>query len=131
MLYVLAFFLPPFAVLFAGYPGKFFLNCILSLCGFIPGIIHAITIVSDKKKQESDNRLAEQISKGVAIANSMKGNSSENNTTLFKAINSAIATSEGTKTDPYLEIEKMANLKEKGIISDEEFQAMKKKLLGI
>jgi Short C-terminal domain len=33
--------------------------------------------------------------------------------------------------DPYAEIEKLARLKEQGIISDEEFEAKKKQLLGI
>lgn len=33
-------------------------------------------------------------------------------------------------TDPYAELEKLGNLKDKGLISQEEFDAKKKQLLG-
>ena len=40
---LLAIFLPPLGVLLKEGPGmQFFINCILTLLGYIPGIIHAL-----------------------------------------------------------------------------------------
>ena len=36
-----------------------------------------------------------------------------------------------TEADPYAEIEKLARLKDQGIITEEEFEAKKKQLLGL
>ena len=49
MLYLLAIFLPPVAVLFAGKPGQAFINLILTLCFYVPGLIHAILVINDAK----------------------------------------------------------------------------------
>lgn len=55
ILYIVAFFFPPIAVLLrAGLCNKdFLLNILLTLCGFVPGMIHAfyyITITSPLRR---------------------------------------------------------------------------------
>jgi len=47
MRYFLAIILPPIAVLLCGQPIQFFLNIILTLLGWIPGVIHAILVVNN------------------------------------------------------------------------------------
>ena len=49
MLYFLAIVLPPLAVLLAGKPGAAVLNVVLTLCFWIPGVIHAILCVNEAK----------------------------------------------------------------------------------
>lgn len=44
---IVAILLPPLGVfLQVGFSGQFFLNILLTLLGYIPGIIHAIWIIS-------------------------------------------------------------------------------------
>ncbi len=44
---IVAVILPPVGVfLQVGFSGQFFLNILLTLLGYIPGIIHAIWIIS-------------------------------------------------------------------------------------
>ncbi|MCP3028930.1 YqaE/Pmp3 family membrane protein [Halobacillus sp. A5] len=53
MLYILAIFLPPVAVLLTGQIGKALLNLLLTMIFFVPGAIHAAVVVKDhydKKK---------------------------------------------------------------------------------
>ena len=45
MKYLLAVLLPPCAVWSCGKKDEFFLNIILCLCGYIPGVIHALFVV--------------------------------------------------------------------------------------
>ena len=45
MRYFLAIVLPPLAVLLCGKPIQFLLNILLTLLGWIPGVIHAILVV--------------------------------------------------------------------------------------
>ena len=56
MLYILAFLLPPLAVLLCGKPVQAFLNIFLSLLFWFPGVIHAILVVhehyADKRNKE-------------------------------------------------------------------------------
>ena len=47
--YLLAIVLPPVAVLLCGTPGAALLNCLLTLCFWIPGVIHALLVVSESK----------------------------------------------------------------------------------
>lgn len=43
---LLAIFIPPLGVFLQEGLGKhFWINCILTLCGYVPGIIHAIYII--------------------------------------------------------------------------------------
>jgi uncharacterized membrane protein YqaE (UPF0057 family) len=46
MLYLLAILLPPVAVLMVGKPGQALLNLVLTLCFWVPGIIHALLVVN-------------------------------------------------------------------------------------
>ena len=58
MHYLLAIILPPVAVLTAGFrPFSFILSIVLTLCLWIPGIIHAILVVSERK---ADKRMDKQ-----------------------------------------------------------------------
>ena len=52
MLYLLCLFLPPVAVLFTGRVGAFFLSLILTLFGWLPGVIHAFFVVNDWKQEK-------------------------------------------------------------------------------
>ena len=46
MRYLLAIILPPVAVLLCGKPIQFLFNILLTLCFWIPGVIHAICVVN-------------------------------------------------------------------------------------
>lgn len=47
LLIVLSILLPPLGVFFeVGLSGKFWLNVLLTLLGYIPGIIHAVWVIS-------------------------------------------------------------------------------------
>lgn len=56
MRYFLAIVLPPLAVFLCGKPVQGLLNIILTICGWIPGVIHALFVVNshlaDKRNQE-------------------------------------------------------------------------------
>lgn len=57
MLYLLALLLPPLAVLLVGKPFQAILNLILTCFFWIPGAIHAVLVVHDKK---ADRRIRKQ-----------------------------------------------------------------------
>jgi len=47
---IIAIFLPPVGVfLQVGFGGAFWLNILLTLLGYIPGIIHAVYIIVSRK----------------------------------------------------------------------------------
>lgn len=56
MMYFLAIVLPPIAVLLCGKPFQALLNLILTLFFWLPGAIHAILVVKDKKDNERMER---------------------------------------------------------------------------
>jgi len=46
---IIAILLPPLGVfLQEGFSGQFFLNILLTLLGYIPGIVHAVWIISKR-----------------------------------------------------------------------------------
>ena len=48
---LLAIFLPPLGVFFTvGLKGAFWLNILLTLLGFLPGIIHAVWVIAKADK---------------------------------------------------------------------------------
>lgn len=47
MRYFLCIIFPPLAVLTTGRIGAFILSCLLTLCLWIPGVIHAILVTND------------------------------------------------------------------------------------
>ncbi|MGM0888944.1 MAG: YqaE/Pmp3 family membrane protein [Bacillota bacterium] len=57
MLYLIAIIFPPLAVLLAGKPIQSVLNLVLTLFFYVPGLIHAILMVHDKK---ADKRMKQQ-----------------------------------------------------------------------
>ncbi|MCP4175976.1 MAG: YqaE/Pmp3 family membrane protein [Fuerstiella sp.] len=61
MRYFLIFLLPPVAVLLRGKPLLSVLNLILTLSGWIPGVIHALLIINDHKHNESLSRRLEAV----------------------------------------------------------------------
>lgn len=61
MRYLLAIILPPVAVLLCGKPVQAILNIILTLLGWIPGVIHAILVVNSHLADERTARLEKAI----------------------------------------------------------------------
>ncbi|MGR5874521.1 YqaE/Pmp3 family membrane protein [Bacillus pacificus] len=64
MMCLLAILLPPVAVLFCGKPFQAIINFILTLIFWVPGVIHAILVVHDKK---ADRRLKNKFKAYVEI----------------------------------------------------------------
>ena len=63
---LLAILLPPVAVLICGKPIQALLNCLLTLCFWIPGMIHAIIVVNN---HNADKRQAALIAaQNAAVA---------------------------------------------------------------
>lgn len=59
MLYFLAIVLPPLAVFLAGgRPMQALLNLVLTLLGWIPGVIHAFLVVGEHKADKRAERQA-------------------------------------------------------------------------
>lgn len=52
MRYLFAIFLPPVAVIMCGKPFQFLLNIVLSCIYWIPGMIHALLVVSAWERKE-------------------------------------------------------------------------------
>ena len=61
MRYLLAIILPPLAVLLCGKPIQFLLNILLTLCFWVPGVVHAILVVHDHLEDKRANRLMKAI----------------------------------------------------------------------
>ena len=57
MIYLLAILLPPVAVLLVGTRLQALLNLLLTMIGYVPGIIHAILVVIWHKAAQRDQRL--------------------------------------------------------------------------
>lgn len=62
MMYLLAIFFPPVAVLLVGKPFQAIINFFLTLLFWIPGAIHAILLVNEKKSDKRMRKQAELIS---------------------------------------------------------------------
>ena len=63
MRYFLAIILPPVAVLLCGKPIQFLLNIILTILGWIPGVIHAILVVHSHLADKRTDRIIKAVSK--------------------------------------------------------------------
>ena len=63
MRYFCAIVLPPLAVLLCGKPIQFILNIILTLLGWIPGVIHAILVVNSHLADKRTNKVVRAIRK--------------------------------------------------------------------
>jgi uncharacterized membrane protein YqaE (UPF0057 family) len=63
MIYVLCILVPPLAVLLKGKPFQALLNLLLTLLGWIPGVIHAILVVNDANAERRNKKLVRAINK--------------------------------------------------------------------
>ena len=57
MRYLMALLLPPVAVLMCGKPAVFLLNLLCCCFCWVPGIIHALFVVSDHMADKRTNRV--------------------------------------------------------------------------
>lgn len=64
MLYLLSIIFPPLAVLLVGKPFQAFINLILTCIFWIPGVIHAILVVNEKKADKRAEKQAKMINSG-------------------------------------------------------------------
>lgn len=62
-MYFIAVLFPPLAVLLCGKPIQALLNCVLTLCLWIPGIIHACMVVSQYYADKNTARIERAILK--------------------------------------------------------------------
>jgi uncharacterized membrane protein YqaE (UPF0057 family) len=61
MHFVLCVLLPPLAVVLTGRMGSFLLSLVLTLFGWLPGVIHAFFVVSDYKNEKRLRKIAEDL----------------------------------------------------------------------
>ncbi len=61
MLFFLCVILPPLAVLLTGRLGSFLLSLVLTLLGWLPGVIHAFFVVSDYKNEKRLRAIAQDL----------------------------------------------------------------------
>jgi uncharacterized membrane protein YqaE (UPF0057 family) len=61
MRYFLCILFPPAAVLTTGRIGAFILSCILTLCLWIPGVIHAILVTNDFYESRRHRQLMREV----------------------------------------------------------------------
>ncbi len=61
MLYILAFILPPIAVLFSGKPIQALLNFFLCFLLWIPAVIHALLVVHDHYEDKRARKIIRAI----------------------------------------------------------------------
>ena len=63
MLYILAIFLPPLAVLLCGRPGAAILNLVLCLLFWIPGVVHAFIVIGQTDADRRQEKLIKELRK--------------------------------------------------------------------
>ena len=63
MLYFLAILLPPVAVLMVGKPIQALLNLVLTVLGWLPGVIHAIFVINSHKADQRNEALIKAMGK--------------------------------------------------------------------
>ena len=61
MMYLLAVIFPPLAVLLCGKPIQALLNLLLCILFYIPGLIHALCVVSAKKADKRTDRIVKAV----------------------------------------------------------------------
>jgi uncharacterized membrane protein YqaE (UPF0057 family) len=66
MRYLLAIVLPPVAVLLCGKPIQFILNFLLTLCFWIPGVVHALFVVNSHLADKRTDRIEKAIRESSA-----------------------------------------------------------------
>lgn len=61
MRYVIAIFLPPLAVFLCAKPFQALLNILLTLCFWVPGVIHALFVVHNHIADKRADRIVKAI----------------------------------------------------------------------
>lgn len=61
MIYLFAIILPPIAVLFCGKPLVALLNLLLTLLGWLPGVIHAFFVIHGHQEDKRNDKLIKAI----------------------------------------------------------------------
>ena len=61
MRYVIAIFLPPLAVFLCAKPFQALLNILLTLCFWVPGVIHALFVVHNHLADKRTDRIVKAI----------------------------------------------------------------------
>lgn len=61
MWYLFAVLLPPIAVLFTGRPVHALINLVLTLCLWIPGVLHAVFVISRHQADRHHDKLIEAL----------------------------------------------------------------------
>lgn len=61
MRYLLALLLPPVAVFLCGKPFQGILNIILTLCFWVPGVIHAVLVVHNHLEDKRADRIIKAV----------------------------------------------------------------------
>lgn len=64
MRYFLCIIFPPLAVLTTGRIGAFILSIILTLCFWIPGVIHAVLVTNDYYDDKRNRKVIRAIKRG-------------------------------------------------------------------
>lgn len=59
MRYLIAILLPPLAVFLCGKPFQALLNILLTLCFWIPGVVHALFVVHSHLADKRTDRIVE------------------------------------------------------------------------
>ena len=67
MRYLLAILLPPIAVLSCGKPFQAIINLVLTLCLWIPGMIHALFVVYNYHEDRRADRVIRAIERGTPV----------------------------------------------------------------
>lgn len=61
MRYLIAFILPPLAILLCGKPIQALINIPLWLLGIVPGVVHALLVVHEHLADKRTDRLVREI----------------------------------------------------------------------
>jgi uncharacterized membrane protein YqaE (UPF0057 family) len=61
MRYFLCIIFPPLAVLTTGRIGAFLLSCLLTLCLWVPGVVHAILVTNDYYEERRHRQMIRAI----------------------------------------------------------------------
>jgi len=59
--YIIAIFLPPLAVFLCGKPFQALINILLTLCFWVPGVIHALLVVNSHLADKRTDRVVDAI----------------------------------------------------------------------
>ena len=65
--------IPPLAILFSGFrPVTLILNIALTLCFYVPGVIHAVLVVNSHKADKRTEKITDAINKQTKAMESQK-----------------------------------------------------------